>query len=46
MNFDVYDKEDRIIYTIWGDGCQIGLYCTCPCDSCAKVELKIRNNDG
>lgn len=43
MLFTVFDQNDRVIYKIYGDSCQWGLYCNCPCDSCAKIVFNIQS---
>jgi len=46
MLFTVYDDSNNIVYKVSGNCCQWGLYCNCPCQSCAKILFNIQTPSG
>jgi len=46
MMFTVYGANDELIYKIYGNCCQWGLYFNCPCNACAKIAFIIQNPKG
>jgi hypothetical protein len=46
MVFEIFDREDKLVYKIHGSCCQWGLFCNCPCDQCAKIQFNVLNIEG
>lgn len=45
-NFNVYDHEDRLQYSVTASCCQCALHCNFPCKECKEVEFEILNSEG
>jgi len=41
IKLEIFDKEDKLRYTIKGSCCQWGLICNCYCKSCLKVSFMV-----
>ena len=46
MFFNVYGPNDELLYTIFGECCQIGIWCPFPCESCQTVNFEVRDANG
>jgi len=46
MLFTVYGANEEVVFKIYGNCCQWGLYCNCPCNSCAKIIFNIQSPTG
>ena len=45
-DFQVYDRENRKLFSVGANCMQLGIWCKCPCQSCEKVRFDIRGADG
>ena len=46
MEFKVYDKNDTKKYTIEGDCCQLGVWCSWPCEACQTIDFDVKSGSG
>ena len=43
---DIVDKTNTLKYKIWGDCCQLGTFCQCPCEPCQTIKFDIKTPNG
>eukprot|EP00828_Plagiopyla_frontata_P040904 TRINITY_DN5673_c0_g1_i4.p1 TRINITY_DN5673_c0_g1~~TRINITY_DN5673_c0_g1_i4.p1 ORF type:complete len:366 (-),score=59.20 TRINITY_DN5673_c0_g1_i4:42-1139(-) len=43
MELEVFDAQKTHIYNIYGDICQLGVWCRFPCESCQRIEFSVRD---
>lgn len=46
QNFNVYDHEDRLQFSVSSSCCQLALCCNLLCNSCREVEFDIKDANG
>ena len=46
LYFHVYGPNDEKLYTVYGDCCQLGIWCRCPCEPCQTVDFEVRDANG